>query len=167
MPSASFLLDSTASREPAPDASLTDLARRMVESIVRMSTILEPSGMCGEDPEEPLFSPSALVGMPGEAKPSLMRFMMQGPITAAMSCVEMMHKEPAEWVVYHIDDLVSRNGSPDRRLRLCVQRRRDDPGVAVFDQGFEQPQKGKPFATRGELEFRRWGGSMFPADGGS
>jgi len=166
MPSQPFLVDSTASREPAPDDSLTALARRMVESIVKTLTIMEPSGMCGDDPEEPLFSPSALVGKPGEKKPTLMRFMMQGPITAAMSCVGMMHKEPGDWVAYHIDDLVSRNGAPDRRLRLCVQRR-DDPGVAVFDQGFEQPQAGKPFTTRGGLEFRRWGGSMFPADGGS
>ena len=86
--------------------------------------------------------------------------MMQGPITAAMSCYAQLQEKPAEWVVFHLDDLVSRNGIPDRRLRLCVQRR-PDPGMAVFDQRYETPRKGKPFALRGELEFKRWGGSMF------
>jgi hypothetical protein len=86
------------------------------------------------------------------------------PITAAMSCHEQLSKEPAEWVVFHLDDLVSKNGVPDRRLRLLVQRRQD-AGTAIFDQHFEAPRKGVAFARRGDLEFVRWGGSFFASRG--
>ena len=155
-----FLLASSASRDPAPDASLTALARQALQTIVASLTVLEPSGICGDDPDDVLLSPSALVGRPGDPHPLTVRFMMQGPITAAMSCHAQLQEKPAEWVVFHMDDLVSRNGIPDRRLRLCVQRRQD-PGMAVFDQRYETPRKGKAFTLRGELEFKRWGGSMF------
>lgn len=160
-PGERFVLPAGAAREPAPAEPLTALAQKALETIVSSLTVLEPSGMCGDDPEDVLLSPSALVGRPGEEHPLTVRFMMQGPVTAAMSCHAHLQKEPAEWVAFHFDDLVSRNGVPDRRLRLCVQRRQD-PGMAVFDQRFETPRKGKPFSLRGGLEFRRWGGSMFP-----
>jgi hypothetical protein len=160
-PAERFLLPAGASREPAPEPSLTALAHEALKTIVASLTVLEPSGICGDDPDDVLLSPSALVGRPGDQAPLTVRFMMQGPITAAMSCYAQLQQEPAEWVVFHLDDLVSRNGIPDRRLRLCVQRRQD-PGMAVFDQRYETPRKGKAFALRGGLEFKRWGGSMFP-----
>ena len=163
-PGERFLLPPGATREPAPAASLTALACEALDTIVASLTVLDPSGMCGDDPEDVLLSPSALVGRPGDDRPLTVRFMMQGPITAAMSCHAQLQKEPAEWVVFHLDDLVSRNGLPDRRLRLCVQRRHD-PGIALFDQHYETPRQGQPFALRGGLEFRRWGGSMFPGAG--
>jgi hypothetical protein len=37
--------------------------------------------------------------------------------------------------------------------------------MAIFDQLYEAPRKGKPFTLRGGLEFRRWTGSIFPAAG--
>lgn len=156
-----FLLPAGASREPAPDAALVALAQQALQAIVASLTVLEPSGIRGDDPDDVLLSPSALVGKPGDARPLTVRFMLQGPITAAMSCYAQLQQEPAEWVVFHLDDLVSRNGIPERRLRLCVQRRQD-PGMAVFDQRYETPRQGRPFALRGGLEFKRWGGSMFP-----
>ena len=160
MPAESFLLDADCPREPAPDEALTALARQALDTIVASLTVIEPSGMCGDDPEEALLSPSALLGIAGDEHPHTVRFMLQGPVTAAMSCCTTLREKPAEWVVFHIDDLVSRNGAPDRRLRLCVQRQQD-PGMAIFDQPYEAPRKGRPFALRGGLEFRRWGGSMF------
>ena len=160
-PEEGFLLEATASREPAPDDALTALARQALDTIVESLTFGEPSGMLGDDPAALLTAPSALLGVAGDARPHTTRFMMQGPLTAAMSCYATLQKEPAEWVAFHLDDLVSKNGVPDRRLRLCVQRRQD-PRMAVFDQHFETPRKGKPFTKRGDLVFKRWGGSMFP-----
>ncbi len=159
-----FLLPAGAAREPAPDPALVALAQQAVQSIVATLTVLDPSGIDGDEPGGPddvLLSPSAFVGKSGDPRPLTVRFMMQGPITAAMSCYAQLQKEPADWVVFHIDDLVSRNGVPDRRLRLCVQRRQD-PAMALFDQRYATPQKGKPFTLLGGQEFRRWSGSMFP-----
>jgi hypothetical protein len=160
MPAESFLLDADCHREPAPDDAVAALARRALDTIVSSLTVIEPSGMYCDDAEEALLSPSALLGIAGDPHPHTVRFMLQGPIAAAMSCCATLQDKPAEWVVFHIDDLVSRNGAPDRRLRLCVQRRQD-PGIAIFDQRYEAPRKGRPFALRGGLEFKRWGGSMF------
>jgi hypothetical protein len=159
-PAERFVLPPGAVREPVPESALTAIARDALETIVKTLTILDPSGMCGDDPDDVLVTPSALVGKAGDPRPTLVRFMLQGPIAAALSCSQHLRKEPADWVAFHIDDLVSRNGSPERRLRLCVQRRQD-PGAAVFDQAYESPRKGVPFALRGALEFKRWTGSMF------
>jgi hypothetical protein len=159
MPTESFLLPATSPSGAPVDAGLAAFTAQAVEEIVKTLTVGEPSGMLSDDPEDPLTSPSALVGRT-ESRPTLVRFMMQGPVTAAMSCAESLEKEPAEWVVFYIDDLVTRDNAPDRRLRLCVQRRKDS-AAAIFDQAYEPPVKGKPFALRGELEFRRWGGSFF------
>jgi len=156
-----FVLEATSPREPAPDEGLVAVARQALDEIVAATTVIEPSGMCGDDPEEALFSPSAFINLTGEPRPHIYRFMMQGPITAALSCQASLQKKPADWVAFHMDDLVSRNGSPERRLRLCVQRRQD-PAMAVFDQAYEAPRKGQPFTRRGDLVFKRWGGSMFP-----
>lgn len=162
-PAPPFLSEPVSPREPAPEAALVSLGQQAVEAIVSTFTILDPSGLSeGDDPDATLCSPSALVGPPGGGKPTLVRFMMQGPITAAASCVQHLAKEPAEWVVFHLDDLVRRNGEPDRRLRLCVQRK-TDAQAAIFDQRYETPRRGRPFTLRGEIEFRRWGGSLFPA----
>ncbi len=163
-PTELFISRTDASTAPPPDQVLTAVAQQALETIVKTLTIVEPSGMCSDDPEDELTSPSALVGKAGDPRPTIVRFMMQGPITAAMTCCRSLEKDPAEWVVFHIDDLVSKNGRPDRRLRLCVQRKQD-AATAIFDQHYETPQKGKPFALRGGLEFRRWAGSMMPRSG--
>lgn len=159
-----FLLPPSATREPVPDAAIFALARQSVEAIMAPLAVPGPGGMSDDDPGDVLFSPSALVGKAGDPRPFTVRFMLQGPITAAMSCYAHLQEEPAEWVAFHIDDLVSRNGAPDRRLRLCVQRRQDS-GIAILDQHYEAPGKGSPLQLRGDLVFRRWGGSMFPAAG--
>lgn len=159
-PTEPFLLPASSPREPAPDEALAALARQALDEIVKSLTVLEPSGMCGDDPEDALLSPSALVGRPGDPRPLTVRFMLQGPLTAALSCRAQLEKEPADWVVFHLDDLVSRNGLPERRLRLCVQRRAD-PGAAIFDLHYAAPRRGVAFAPLGELRFVRWGGSLF------
>jgi hypothetical protein len=156
-----FILESAAFRQPAPDEGLIAVARQALDKIVASLTIMDPSGMCGDDPDDVLVSPSALIAFAGDDTPHTYRFMLQGPITAAMSCHESLQEKPAEWVVFHIDDLVSRNGAPERRLRLCAQRKQD-AGMAIFDQHYESPRKGKPFTISGGLEFKRWSGSMFP-----
>jgi hypothetical protein len=112
-----------------------------------------------DNPDTPLTSPSALVGHP-ESGPTLVRFMAQGPLTAATACIDALGKEPADWVVFFLDDLVTKDGDPDRRLRLCVQRRADR-AAAIFDQHYDAPSTGRPLALRGGLEFRRYGGSFF------
>jgi hypothetical protein len=143
-----------------PEAALVAFAEQALDEILKMMTITEPSGIIGDDPEEPLVMPSALVNR-GESRPTVMRFALQGPITAAMSCYQMLAKEGGDAVVFFIDDLVTKDGHPDRRLRLCVQRR-GDPGTAIFDQHYEPPVTGTPFTRRGGLEFTRWGGSFLP-----
>ena len=154
-----FLL--AASIEPGsqrPDAELTAFAEKSAADIIAMLTITEPSGIIGTDAEKPLVRASAIVNRK-EAQGHRVRFAMMGPLTGAAACVTFAEKEGAESVVYFFDDLVTRDGEPDRRLRLCVQRR-GDSGTAIFEQRYEQPVKGKAFAKRGALEFKRWGGPM-------
>ena len=160
-PGGPFLLPpNTDPGTPPPGAELRAFAETAVDDIIAMLTAGEPSGMLGDDPEEQLLMPSALIDR-GQPRPTLARFAVQGPITAAMSCFSLLEKEGGESVVYFLDDLVTKDGQPDRRLRLCVQRR-GDTGAAIFEQPYEQPVKGRPFARRGELKFKRWGGSFLP-----
>jgi hypothetical protein len=161
MPTESFVVPATSAREPAPDAALVGLAQQALDEIITSLTFGdEPSGMLGDDPDHPMTTPSALVGVADKTATLTVRFAMQGPITAAATCYASLQQKPAEWVAFHLDDLVRCNGASDRRLRLCVQRK-SDAGIAIFDQHFEEPRKGKPFTKRGGLQFKRWGGSMF------
>ncbi len=158
-PTDAFLRPPTSGPESAVDLGLTALAEQALDEIVKTLMFGEPSGMLGDVPRDPLVPPSAFLGQ-GESRPKVIRFMMQGPVTAATSCVESMKDKDARWIVFFIDDLVTKDDAPDRRLRLCVQRR-EDKATAVFDQRYETPVKGKPFALRGGLEFTRWAGSFF------
>lgn len=166
MPAHGTLQRSTAGDHPAPpDAALVELARRALDEIVAGATVLDPSGLPGDggddDELETLFSPSALVGRPGDDRPTTIRFMLQGPITAGLSCAQSLHERPGDWVAFHVDDLHFRNGTPERRIRLCVQRRRD-AGAAIFDQRYAPPRRGRPFTRVGDLEFKRWAGPLLP-----
>lgn len=158
-----FLEPPTEEIEAPPEASLIAFAESAMERIVASLTIIEPSGMLGDDPNEALTMPSALLVTGDDTeRPKDIRFMLQGPITAFVSCAETAAEEKdARSVVYYFDDLLTRNGVPDRRLRLCVQRR-DDKETAIFDALYETPRKGVPFKRRGPLEFRRWGGALLP-----
>lgn len=158
-PTDGFLRSPTSGPEGAVDLGLTALAEQALDEIVKALKFGEPSGMLGDDPDDPLVSPSALLSQ-GEARPKIIRFMLQGPVTAAMSCMESIKNKDARWVVFFIDDLVTKDNAPDRRLRLCVQRR-EDKAAAIFDQRYETPVKGTPFALRGGLDFQRWAGSFF------
>lgn len=158
-PAESFLGAPAARTEDAVDPGLAALGEQAVEEIVSTMIRRELGGMLVANPDTPLTSPSALVGH-AESGPTLVRFMAQGPLTAAMACNAALGKEPADWVVFFVDDLVTKDGGPDRRLRLCVQRR-TDRAAAIFDQHYDPPAAGRPLALRGELEFRRYGGSFF------
>jgi hypothetical protein len=105
--------------------------------------------------------PSALISYSGDEKGTLMAFAMQGPLTAAGSCAGALRDKPANTVAFFFDDLVYKNGLPERRLRLRVQRRQDAE-AAVFDQYYEPPAPGKPFTVRGGLLFNRWSSSLLP-----
>jgi hypothetical protein len=162
-PGERFLVETSAARTPAPHEALVALARKALDDIVGHIKILDPSGLSREekDADGPLFMPSAFVEKADENAQGLMvRFALQGPVTAAASCLEMLKKEPARSVVFYVDDLVEKNGADDRRLRLCVQRR-EDAGMAIFQQRYATPRHGPPFTLQDGLEFVRWTGSMW------
>lgn len=158
MPAEPFLRTPTGGIDGAVEPGLAALAAQAVDEIVSKMIRGDANGIPADTPDSPLTSPSALVGH-AESGPTLVRFMVQGPLTAAMTCSEALREEQADWVVFFLDDLVTKDGQPDRRLRLCVQRR-DDPAAAIFDQRYEATAGG-PLALCGGVEFRRYGGSLF------
>ncbi len=160
MPIDRFLLPPTPDPRVPVDSGLTAFTLQALDEIIQMMTIVEPSGLHGDDPSAVLTGPSALVNL-GEEQPHVFHFALQGPLTAAATCVKSIEGKPVQWIVFFIDDLVTKDGTPDRRLRLCVQRR-GDAGAAVFEQRYEPPVKGKRFAPCGDLAFKRWGGSFLP-----
>ena len=61
-PTDAFLGPPTSGPEGAVDLGLTALAEQALEEIVKALKFGEPSGMLGDDPGDPLVSPSALLG---------------------------------------------------------------------------------------------------------
>jgi hypothetical protein len=164
--SRSPFLDPKTEDDHPPDPTLQAFTEEIVKTIVADLTILEPSGMLGDDPQAVLTTPSAILGLGAASeRPRNIRFMLQGPIIAAMSCARAVSEEKdVRFVVYYFDDLVTRDGAPDRRIRLCVQRARD-PQTGIFELPYEGPRKGVAWKARGPLLFRRWGGPFLESSG--
>jgi hypothetical protein len=159
MPTTPFLQprSASASHETAPDATLVTLINDAAARIAKY----ESHAKAHTDPSKAIGSPEALICKPDDTI-TMVVFAMQGPITAAGSCMQIMKKDEfasAKWVAFAFDDLSRVNGVPDRRMRICVCRR-GDSATAFVDQRYEGIETDGGFRVKGRAEFKRWGPAL-------
>ena len=139
---------------PAPSTDLMALVNKAAAEIARM----EAFGKALADSDDTPRLPYALIADP-TGNFMHMKFALQGPLTAADSCVGMLKKAEyaaAPWVAYVVHDLVRVDDIRDRRIRLCVHRR-GEPATAMFDWRYEGTETDGEFRWKGDSEFKRWG----------